>query len=57
MDANKSFCLFKPKEGATVVKEDGKHTKVPNILDTNKMMYAEKTHKNENDMLKSRFEG
>lgn len=52
MDANKSFCLFKPKEGPTTLKNDADHTKVPNILDTNKMMHADRGDKNESDMLK-----
>jgi hypothetical protein len=56
MDASKSFSLFKAKEGQTVVGKEHWHTKVPNILDANKMMHAEKTQKNDNDMLKQRFE-
>ena len=51
MDTSKSFSLFKPKEGNTKVTKDAWHTKVPNILDANKMMHAHKTTRNDNDMI------
>ena len=56
MDTSKSFSLFKPKEGNTKVTKDAWHTKVPNILDANKMMHAHKTTRNDNDMIQQRFE-
>lgn len=55
-DTSKSFTLFKPKEGQTTVCKEQWHTKVPNILDANKMPHAKKTVQNDSDMLKSRFE-